>query len=205
MANLIDDTYFKGLIALAGMSQDYNSTGLDEYIAIYEEKVLKLALGENLYNLLIDNYNTETNDKWKKLVEGDTYTLQRDGKDFKIKYKGLREMLANFIYYYYKTELISQSTVTGEMIANNQNSIPAKKDTKIIKAYNFGVELYGVMKDIDQDIVTVGDFPFFVRPSILDVYKASMFNYITYQNEQDDTTYPNWIFTALTKINEFEI
>lgn len=205
MANLIDDTYFKGLIALAGMSQDYNSTGLDEYIAIYEEKVLKLALGENLYNLLIDNYNTETNDKWKKLVEGDTYTLQRDGKDFKIKYKGLREMLANFIYYYYKTELISQSTVTGEMIANNQNSIPAKKDTKIIKAYNFGVELYGVMKDIDEDIVTVGDFPFFVRPSILDVYKANMFNYITYQNEQDDTTYPNWIFTALTKINEFEI
>lgn len=205
MANLIDDTYFKGLIALAGMSQDYNSTSLDEYIAIYEEKVLKLALGENLYNLLIDNYNTETNDKWKKLVEGDTYTLQRDGKDFKIKYKGLREMLANFIYYYYKTELISQSTVTGEMIANNQNSIPAKKDTKIIKAYNFGVEMYGEMKDIDQDIVTVGDFPFFVTPAILDVYKASMFNYITYQNEQDDTTYPNWIFTALTKINEFEI
>lgn len=206
MDNLITKTDFKGLIALAGMSQGYNSSSLDEYITLYQEKILKLLLGESLYNLLDDNYTQGNSDKWDKLVNGDSYVLDRNGKDFTIEYKGVKDMLAFFVYYYYKSELARQSTTTGETVSQNQNSKVSGLDTKIIKSYNFGIDLYGETKNYeDVEYVHVGDFPFFLTNTPTDIYKATSFNYITYQNGLDEDTYPNWIFTALTKINEFGI
>lgn len=206
MDNIINKTNFTGLIALAGMDQSWNSSSLDSFITLYQESILKKALGEHLYNLLIDNYSATTQDKWYKLINGDTYTKTYNGNDYTIRYKGVKTMLANLIYYYYKTELQSQSTETGEVISNNKNSVVSKIDRKTIKAYNLGVELYGEIEDYDNlDYVEIGDLPYFLTNQSIDVLKPSLLNYITYQNEQDNTTYPNWIFSKLEKINEFGI
>lgn len=206
MINLITNTDFKGLTSLAGMGSDFNVTSLNTYIAINQEKILKQALGESLYNLLDTGYVPATNDKWKKLIEGDTYVLQRDSKDFTIKYKGVKEMLVGLIYFDYKSDLATQSTITGETVSSNANSIISKVDRHAIKAYNNGIDLYGQLQETnDIEFVVVGDFPFFIGSKSLDIYKGNLYNYITYQNGQDSTAYPNWIFTALTKINEFGI
>ena len=206
MINLITHTDFKGLTALAGMGEDYNVADLNQYITDNQERILKLALGESLYNLLDVGYAPETDDKWKKLIEGDTYILQRDGKDFTIKYKGVKEMLVDLIYFDYKSSLATQSTTTGEVVSSNTNSVVAKIDRPAIKAFNNGVDLYGQIQETnDIEFVVVGNFPFFLANTSIDLYKGNLFNYITYQNGRDSSTYPNWIFTAIDKTNEFGI
>lgn len=206
MDNLINNTDFKGLTALAGMGSDFNVEDLNQYITDNQERILKQALGESLYNMLDEGYNPANDDKWKKLIEGDTYILQRDGKGFTIKYKGVKEMLVNLIYFDYKSDLATQTTTTGQVVSSNANSVVAKIDRNSIKAYNIGVELYGQLQEVgDVEHVNIGDFPFFINPSSLDIYKGNLYNYISHQNSLDSTTYPNWIFTAIDKINEYGI
>ena len=58
MANLIDSTYFKGMLQLpnltgTGVVTDAAIENLNWYIATYEPKYLRLVLGETLYNAMI--------------------------------------------------------------------------------------------------------------------------------------------------------
>lgn len=206
MNNLIDKSNFTGLIAIVGTNQDWVNSDLDAYITLYQEELLKRFLGEHLYNLLDDNYVADSGDKWDLLVKGDTYTYSNGGDDFTIKYKGLKEMLAYFIYYFYKSELATQNSSTGEVISSNENSTVAKLDRKIIKSFNLGVDLLGEIKEYDcEDYVLVGDYPFFLNNISTDPLKANLFNYITFKNGEDSTTYPQWIFKGYNKINEFGI
>lgn len=208
MNNLIDKDSFSGLTALVGMGQTWNNSDLDSYITMYQEVLLKRFLGESLYNLLDANYTESSGDKWDKLVNGETYTKDYAGSDFTIKYKGLKEMLTYFIYFFYKSELASSPTEGGEVISNYSNSTHAKIDRKIIKAFNLGVDLLGEIVEFDSDVEYidgVGDYPFFTHNISKDSYKATLFNYITYKNGLDSTTYPNWIFKGYNKINELGI
>ncbi len=206
MDNLITKSNFTGLIALVGTDQTWINSDLDAYITQYQEILLKKFLGEHLYNLLDTNYVADNGDKWDLLVKGDTYTKEYNGNDYTIKYKGLKVMLADFIYFYYKSELATQATEGGEVVSNYKNSTNSKVDRKAIKAFNLGVDLLGEILDFDGiDYVEIGDLPFFTNNLTVDPLKPTLFNYITFKNEEDDTTYLNWIFSSFNKINELGI
>lgn len=205
MDNLIDKTDFTGLIALVGMGNDWNSDDLDEFITHYQEKLLKQFLGEDLYNALDDNYNALTDDKWYKLVNGDTYEKVSGDKSYTIKYKGVKGMLAYFIYTYYKNDLATKTTGGGEVVSSYENSQVSKVDRKSVRAFNLGVDLLGEIKESEIDYVHVGDFPFFLKNLSANEYVPNLYNYITFKNSEDSDTYPNWIFKPMYKINEFGI
>ncbi len=206
MVNLIDKDNFTGLIALVGMSKDWNSDDLDTYITTYQESLLKQFLGEDLYNALDDNYNpSTTTDKWYKLVNGDTYEKVSGDNTFTIKYKGVKGLLADFVYFYYKGDNATSTTGGGEVVSTYENSTVSKVDRKAIRAFNLGVDLVGEIIERDVDFVVVGDFPFFINNKSKDELLPNLYNYITFKNSEDSETYPNWIFKPMNKINEFGI
>lgn len=203
--SFIDKTYFIGEISLPNTTA--NQERINIFIEEYEEKILVDALGYTLYSELIANYNPANNDKWKQLVEGETYNVEYNNTTHTIKWNGFknddkRSFLAYFIYYYYVIDTINAMTGVGIVRNSSENSTIVKPSQKLINAYNKGVEIYGYSGYDDGKILTFDDVSTINNPNIL---KPSLYNYIIAKNNEDPTTYENWLFTSKKKINLFDL
>lgn len=168
IANILDSsnfaTYFKGVLEL-----DINFSGTDSisvarmarlsnYVTEFQEIIFKDLFGEALYNYLYDNSSEVV---YTTLLAGETITEN----GYKYEWKGLKSMLAPFIYFYFKKSKEGYDTTVGEKKSNTQNSSAniQQLHNKLKTGWNKGVKLY--------------------RDAI---------NYIDYKNDQETDYYPEF-------------
>lgn len=135
--------YFKGILDL---SIDWDSsttvesdkmTELSNCVTEYQEIIFKELFGEALYNYLYDHSSDAV---YTTLLAGKT--IIENG--YKYEWKGLRSMLAPFIYFYFKRDKEGYDTSVGEKKSNTQNSSSniQQLNNKLKRAWNKGVDLY---------------------------------------------------------------
>ena len=217
MTNLIDKTYFVADLLIPNIATETDVSDLmDLYIARYQKKILVDLLGQDLYLAFETGLAaTSPEQKWLDLRDGKTYTIEYDGADYSIHWNGLvnddkESLLAYFTYFYFVREKHVQLTGVGSSVINQENATPVLPNSKIIEAYNKGVDLYGqnaILTTLRADaLILVGDtIPRILPISLEDKTKANAFNFITAMNDEDEDTYPNWIFKNKKFINNFGI
>ena len=141
LANIITYANFTGILYLdvAGTTEVpvAKQAALNSIITEYQQEIFRSLFGEALYQYLTDN---EANAVYTDLRDGETVTI--DG--YKYQWRGLKLMLASFVYYYYKINIESYNTGSGEMKSVNENSerSNAGLNYKNVRAWNKGVNLY---------------------------------------------------------------
>jgi hypothetical protein len=132
MANIVQVDDFTGLITIAQISQQEVRDAVTEFIEIYEPEFLTMALGVDLYNLLLDGLvfnedgtinEDETPEIWLKLITQ------------------LGTSIANYIYYKYQQENNTQTSGIGETKGNLDNAVSATPMIKMCRRWNEMVEI----------------------------------------------------------------
>lgn len=215
MTSQIDKTYFIRDILIPNIATDTDiSDVVDTYIVEYQEKILMDLLGSDLYYAFESGLLEDpVPQKWLNLRDGATYTINYNGEDFTVKWKGFKNsvkisLLSYFTYFYYvRSEHVSLTGI-GATVSDTENGQVVLPNNKIIAAYNKGVELYGQPLQFNADMMDSIVFPNTMLPTILpisynDISKPTAYNFIYRMNELDPTTYPNWVFKVKRTINNF--
>ena len=196
LGRIIDITYFIGSIEIANTEQPEVEDHINSVVDRVQRNVLLEALGHTLYAELYANYDTAVNDKWKKLVEGDDYTVEVAGEDYTIHWNGLKNseklsMLAYFAYWEIMKELTQSASGIGLVNSKAENADKIDPRYKMTKAWNDGICLYGSIAAQPGESFVYDEMPYINRMLL----KPSLCNYIIAKNEEDSTNYQKWIFT----------
>lgn len=193
---LIDSSYFVGDIQLPNLDEIDNT--FDDVIAKYEKEVLTKLLGYRLYNEFIAALGTETPDaKWIDLRDGATFQFDFCGNTIHREWNGLANeelisLIAYYVYYQYRNDTLGTTTSISDVIGIPENAEQINDSRKMTKAWNRGVNLYGLApKSFDSHSTTYNHYN--------DI--ASAYNFLL--ANQDD--YTNWEFTPIYRLNEFGI
>lgn len=225
--NFIDKTYFFGDIYIDFGDDQTESTELLDSFENIETKLLREALGYDLYKQFINGLADVTPAaKWINLRDGSDFTVtDEQGRNVTVHWNGLintekESFLSYFIYYQYIKNQITQNTITGEVLSINENSNVFFNNYKLIKAYNNGIDLYG--RDLDlitgKNAILRGtrfvnnawnDIRKTYNKPIINYYeeilKGTLYNYIYFTNETTPNTYTNWNFMEKKYVNVFGI
>lgn len=180
MANLINSEYFVHDINLpVGQFSD-----LVSYITRYEKDILQSLLGYELYQLVKNS--TATEGRIYDLINGKEYTIEYKGRDQLIKWNGLVNtdkvsLIAYYVYCQYLRGKASFQTTSGAVVPGNESGTAANQSFDMFEAWNAMRELYGYEG----------------QSSII----PSAYNFLK-ENESD---YPELIFTEIGKLNAFDI
>jgi hypothetical protein len=184
--SLIDKTYFKMDINLPAS----NFTDLSNYVSTYEPEILRLLLGEDLYQLVnafILSNPTASSQAVQDLVLGKEYTVDIGlASPSKVKWNGLINtskisIISYYIYYWYMRNKVSLTTTTGEVKSSYENATRGAVANKVNNSWRRLQKLYGF---VDQSLII-----------------PSAYNFL-YEHESD---YPEWIFTPLKSTNAFDL
>lgn len=159
---------------------------LNGFIARFEKEILIKCLGYDLYSAFITALSGTPDQKWVELRDGKEYT--QDG--VKVKWNGLintdkESLIAYYVYYKFLTSSSRFASSNGVKLINNENSVNIGPRQNQVYAYNRALDLIGFPGD--------------------DLRNGTLYNFLYYSNGVDSTTYPNWYFTQLGKINIFNI
>lgn len=201
---------------------DNDITLLDNTIAVYQKKILLKLLGWDLY-LAFESGLDEGSplDKWTFLQEGDpsAYEVDYNGVNRSVLYEGMEEMITYFVWFYYMRDLARKTAASSKVFPKNENSVTVVGDVEMVRAYDKGLELYGLdwANIQSQTEFNVKDLNLVRNRGCNPNYKdanlnnkalkilSNVYNYIYFKNDSDSTTYPNWVFTRLRDINTFGI
>lgn len=151
---IVDSSYFKGPIILAQLGQSSVEDNLTDYIKQYEPEFLAKVLGYELSRSFIEGIDIgsgeEMEDKWDKLLNGDTYT---DNAGKQQKWNGLIQdtdhlpvsPIAQFVYWHYVRDLHIQQAGTGTVKPENANSTVVSPIMKMVQAWNEMVKSINVL------------------------------------------------------------
>lgn len=176
----VDDTYF-----VLDINIPKASTVIPGFVTLYMPEILTQLLGYELYEL-VKNYNAESSQRIKDLVEGKVYEINYNGKTVKVKWAGLItiedtspkiSLIAYYVYYRWQQDKVSSTQVVGVVKAKQQNSVFAGVQLKISNACNRLEDLYGTI--YDRKI------------------KPTAYNFL--KEFEDD--YPEWIFDSVDDLN----
>jgi len=125
------------------------ATLLSDEITYRERDTLEALLGDKLYNdfqtdLAIINDGTPTAQKWLDFVNGVTYIPQTN-TDKTINYKGCKDILKSFVFFYYLRLSHIKRTGAGIKVINGENSEPVGMNllnSILSDKYNKGVDRY---------------------------------------------------------------
>ena len=185
---LIDSSYFVGEINIAQLGQIDVQEQVDSFIAKYHFRYLRNVLGYAFSKLFEDGYNPANDDRWKKIVDGDDYT---DAKEVTRHWAGLIDSdlpyspIANYVYYFYNTDLQSVSTISGEQEMKHQGAMNTAAAQKLSRAWNEMVDANLALVDFLLNKKTDGNrvYPEFTfEPCGLDRQQANMFHKINQFN-----------------------
>lgn len=173
--SIIDNTYFKGDIAL---STSWNDE-IDLSIPVVEEAILRKLLGDTLYAEYLAN---PTDAKWVALVDGEDYIYD----SYTISWKGLKgsnqkSLLAYFTYEYLLRDNDEQVSNKGVIRQSSEKGEDVSVNSKMCNAQNKGVDLFGSVHDS------------YLKPSAYNFLRHSSY------------TFEDWVFTPIAKINRFGI
>lgn len=137
--NIIDKSIFEGEIKIPNKHKPEVSERLDIFIDEKEDEILDDVLGYGLskeFKAGIVDYDEEDSsliaDKWWNLIEGVEWT-----KNSKLrKFKGLKMIIANYVYWHWMTDKITQSIALGEAAATAENADIVSPASKMVRAWN---------------------------------------------------------------------
>jgi hypothetical protein len=181
MANLIDTTYF---VYDCDLPTGSAYSDVTNFITRYEKEILTDLLGYELYTLVAAS--TELSGRLYDLINGKEYTKQYNGRDQKVKWNGLKNtdkisLIAYYVYYRYQLAKATLPGGSGELKPKVENGVNAELANKVMDAWHRMRELYGYE---GQDILA-----------------PSAYNFLT----KYATTYPEWVFTEIGKVNGFDL
>lgn len=142
MANIIDTTYFQGVLTVAQKSEPSVIADLQTFIDIHETKYLKSILGYELWkNFTAGIAVGGPAQKWLNLRDGAEFTnrlgLLTKWEGFKwIDGTTKRSPIANYIYYWWLRKETSTTTGTGEKRLNAENSESVSSFSKQCNTWN---------------------------------------------------------------------
>lgn len=179
--SLIDNTYFTLDINLI----DGTYGTVDESITRYEPKILRLLLGEALYQLVAE-YSDESPQRIKDLVDGKEYEVDYGGVTATVKWNGLKNtqlisLIAYYVYYWYVRNNRTLMVGIGAVSPKGENADRGAVAFNLTGAWLNLVKLYGFF---GQNII-----------------EPSAYNFLT----KYEDTYPEWIFTELGSVNSFDL
>lgn len=150
---LIDETYFIKELSIPNINEmdSDNLTILTQYIDEYSRKLLKNALGYDLFKILDTNITNGVLDvgahqKWLDLVNGCEY--QKDGITYKwnglIFTEGLHKssLLAKYCFYFWLKDNVTQVTGTGEKSIKSVNADSVNSNQRLVTVWNDFVNDY---------------------------------------------------------------
>lgn len=119
-----------------------NGGNLQEFIDKYEKRFMIELFGVTFYNEIIAGLGEDpVPEKWQQLVN------ETD----------LKEMIANYVYYYWKRDETTQSAGTSEVKTKTDNATSVNSIDKQVRAWN---EMVRMVRLFDLSTVT---YPNFVR------------------------------------------
>ena len=191
--SFIDIDYFKGALQIPNLNRD--STSFEQnYIEYYEREVLIHLLGYDLYNQLINNYDTNNNDEWKRLVEGAKYLVTVDDIIYTVQWEGLKNtrkvsLIAYYVYYWYVKTNYEQLTGIGTINSDAENATKIDPNIKLVWSNNECSMLSG-----DYEYCLTADD---AEKLTYESTENTLFNFI-FNNIAD---YTNWQYKPINKIN----
>ena len=196
--SLITKYYFKGDIMLTSGQLD----NITSWIATYEDDILNKLLGYKLNTLLqadLNGTSEPTSQRFKDLVDGNTFTFNFKGNSITKKFNGIRNktmlnsLISYYVYYQYRNETEDFNSGSGQKHSSTENSIDVDVRPKLISSWNKIVELYGAVP------YNYCDADFFINSDTYIHYNsyASVYNYLLSNLE----TYPEWVFEPIEKQN----
>jgi hypothetical protein len=181
--SLIDETYFIGELNLPNLNEESEIERLQLFIDKYEPKFLTELLGYGLYKdfkagLLVN----PVADKWKALRDGGEYTYS--GSTFR--WNGLKQadgsMIANYVYYWWMRNELTQTTGMGEVATKSENSVRVSASNKMTSAWNEMVnQVWALTSFMNASIVDYPDWQWYGGASSQYYYNSPRLRDIFYQ------------------------
>lgn len=125
---ILDNSYFKGEIFIPNLQgsspvNQARSTELEYFAEMYEKDYLELMFGETMAAAII-----AAPESFVSLM---VYLLSQT--------KG--SPLANYVYYHFRVNELSQTTGAGEAVMNTENATLKNATYKLVKAWNSMVDM----------------------------------------------------------------
>ena len=216
MSTIIDNTYFnKGWLFIPN-NKDINAkpigsptvqSELDFFIEEYERELLLNALGVNLYNELQSELPTPSTQKWIDLIDGKDYAINGKTKRWNgLKGVNMQSLIAFFVYCQYLRNDNSTYLTTGISQTTARNAERSDPNVKYVKSWNKFLDQYQGGLNSSYPTVIVNN-----RGMVgLDYYgnqnvESSLFEYLTEQNELDNTSFPDFEFKIYETYNTMGI
>lgn len=131
----LTESHFTGLLSIP----ESGTIGLTEILVdTFESDVMIDCLGFDLYINFRDGLlETSPEQRWIDLRDGAIY---QDSDGVKHQWHGMANLSKYFVWFHATQSTQTQSTPTGEVMADNLNSKPASVDGKLCRAWNRGVK-----------------------------------------------------------------
>lgn len=136
--SLIDATYFRGELSIGSKSSPAVLESLQFFIAKYEPDCLDRLLGLGFAEAFRTGIQEDPiQQRWIDLRDGVIYTWKdRQRKWVGFTNEGKASILANYVYYYYQRNLVSQSVGVGEVTTKAENARRISPAVKMVRAWN---------------------------------------------------------------------
>lgn len=192
MARLIDEDYFIGDIAIPNLNDESAISALNSNIDKYQEEVLIMMLGYDLYSKFIADPDAEQ--RFKDIRDGKEFEFSFNGSTIKRKYIGLQNdsnisLIAYYVYFYHARQRVTHTASVGEVSPKTENANRASSYSKQVFAWNSFVTRSGDVSDFWFDKLNLSTYQHFND-------KGSLFNFLLANKE----VYPEWEFESSEQV-----
>lgn len=135
---LIDATYFRGELSIGSKSNPAVLESLQYFIAKYEADCLDRLLGLGFAESFRAGLQMDpVEQRWLDLRDGKIFTWKnRERKWIGFRNDAKISILANYVYYHYQRNLVTQSVGVGEVATKAENARRASPAHKVSRAWN---------------------------------------------------------------------
>lgn len=164
---IIDHSYFIGEISIPNISKVDVQDRMNAFIDKYETELLTNLLGYEVYNSFkaggIDQVPTEQ--KWKDVLYGLDFTAWDGRTHHWYGFKGTgnypRSPIANYVYFHWMKDAVSQTSALGEVSNKSENASLMSPAPKMVRAWNEMIDwLRELVSYLDKN---TNDFPGWTR------------------------------------------
>lgn len=123
--SLIDISSFTGVINIAGKDKPSVAPQLQMMIETYEPEFLNKLLGDDFYQLYLDNQNEQ---RFTDLID---YLVPENN----------RSVIAFYVFYMYQYEFLASATGGGDVTSISENANNVSSSYRMRQAWNFMVDM----------------------------------------------------------------
>lgn len=139
---IIDSTYFRAEINVAQLGTEEVQENLEIFITKYEKRFLQNYFGYELAQMIVAENQAPNDPEIAKILNGAVITYQ--GKEYVwigLKNEEKVSPIANFVFYYWAQDGISQQDGVGETWTKAENATLVSPDSRCAYAWNEMIEM----------------------------------------------------------------